>query len=72
MKEACEKIKTTLWRNSLTHVWLINRLEDRGIKTEKTSLSSILRGVRRGPKAEEIINASLLILDDYERKMKEG
>jgi hypothetical protein len=47
----------------------VNRLEERGIITEKTEMSSVLRGVRKGAKAEIIIKTSLEILDDYESKM---
>jgi hypothetical protein len=47
----------------------VNRLEERGIITEKTEMSSVLRGVRKGAKAESIINTSLEILEEYEAKM---
>lgn len=69
MREEREKIRQMLYRNTLTNVWLINRLEERGIITEKTEMSSILRGVRRGAKAETVIKTSLDILDEYESKM---
>ena len=42
-----DKIRMLLYRNSLTNFWLVNRLEKKGIVTEKTELSSVLRGVRR-------------------------
>lgn len=70
MQQERDKIRLMLWRNSLTQVWLINRLEDNGVSTVKTELSSILSGVRKGAKAENIINTSLNILEDYENKMK--
>lgn len=69
MREERDKIRLMLDRNTLTNVWLINRLEERGVKTEKSELSSVLRGVRSGPKAEEIIKVSTVILTDYETKM---
>ena len=69
MREEREKIRQMLYRNTLTNTWLINRLEERGIVTEKTEMSSILRGVRRGAKAETVIKTSLDILDEYESKM---
>lgn len=69
MREEREKIRQMLYRNTLTNVWLINRLEERGIITEKTEMSSILRGARRGAKAETVIKTSLDILDEYESKM---
>ena len=69
MREERDKIRLMLYRNTLTNAWLINRLEERGIITEKTEMSSVLRGVRKGAKAETIIKTSLEILDDYESKM---
>lgn len=69
MKEERDRIRLMLYRNTLTNAWLVNRLEERGVITEKTEMSSVLRGVRKGAKAESIIKTSLEILDDYESKM---
>lgn len=69
MREERDRIRLMLYRNTLTNAWLVNRLEERGVITEKTEMSSILRGVRKGAKAETIIKTSLEILDDYESKM---
>ena len=69
MREERDRIRLMLYRNTLTNTWLVNRLEERGIITEKTEMSSVLRGVRKGAKAEIIIKTSLEILDDYESKM---
>lgn len=69
MREERDRIRLMLYRNTLTNVWLVNRLEERGVITEKTEMSSVLRGVRRGAKAETIIKNSLDILSDYEEKM---
>lgn len=69
MREERDRIRLMLFRNTLTNAWLINRLEERGIITEKTEMSSVLRGTRKGAKAESIIKTSLGILDDYESKM---
>ena len=69
MREERDRIRLMLYRNTLTNAWLINRLEERGVITEKTEMSSVLRGVRKGAKAETIIKTSLEILDDYESKM---
>ncbi len=69
MREERDRIRLMLYRNTLTNTWLVNRLEERGIITEKTEMSSVLRGVRKGAKAETIIKTSLEILDDYESKM---
>ena len=69
MREERDRIRLMLYRNTLTNAWLVNRLEERGVITEKTEMSSVLRGVRKGAKAETIIKTSLEILDDYETKM---
>ena len=69
MREERDGIRLMLYRNTLTNAWLVNRLEERGVVTEKTEMSSVLRGVRKGAKAETIIKTSLEILDDYEAKM---
>jgi hypothetical protein len=69
VREEREKIRAMLYRNTLTNTWLINRLEEKGINTEKSELSSVLRGVRKGAKAESIIRTSVEILGNYETKM---
>lgn len=69
MREERDRIRLMLYRNTLTNAWLVNRLEERGVITEKTEMSSVLRGVRKGAKAETIIKTSLDILSDYEEKM---
>lgn len=69
MREERDRIRLMLYRNTLTNAWLVNRLEERGVITEKTEMSSVLRGVRKGAKAETVIKTSLEILDDYESKM---
>ena len=61
-----DEIRDRLNRNKLTFVWLINRLEERGIFTDKTEMSGVIAGTRRGPKPEQIIRESLAILDEYE------
>ena len=55
VREERDRIRLMLYRNTLTNAWLVNRLEE--------------RGVRKGAKAETIIKTSLEILDDYESKM---
>ena len=69
MKEKRDRIRLMLYRNALTNTWLINRLEEKGITTDKTEMSSVLRGARKGAKAENIINASIEILEFYEMAM---
>ena len=72
MREERDRIRLMLYRNTLTNAWLVNRLEEKGINTEKTEMSSVLRGVRKGAKAESIINTSLEILEYYEKCFGEG
>lgn len=63
-------VRRALSDNSLSNIWLINRLEERGIKTCGTELSSSLSGTRRGKKAEAIVTTSAEILHRYEKQMK--
>jgi hypothetical protein len=69
LRDERDRIRMMLYRNTLTNAWLVNRLEEKGINTEKTEMSSVLRGVRKGAKAESIIKASIEILDFYEKAM---
>lgn len=64
------KIKMSLFKNALTSVWLQKRLEEKGIVTDKTELSAVLSGSRKGPKAENIIRSSIEVLDTYEAAME--
>jgi hypothetical protein len=70
LREERDRIRLMLYRNTLTNAWLVNRLEEKGINTEKTEMSSVLRGVRKGAKAESIIKSSIDILSEYEEKMR--
>lgn len=70
MREERDRIRLMLYQNTLTNAWLVNRLEEKGVNTEKTEMSSVLRGVRKGAKAETIIKTSLEILENYEEKME--
>lgn len=66
MKEQREKIRHLLSRNHLSQVWLINILADKGIEVDKTVMSAVLNGSRKGPKAVDIINQSLEVLGKFE------
>ena len=66
MKER-DKIRDRLKRHRLSFVWLIFQLEKRNIVTDKTEVSSIFAGTRKGAKADSIIQATTAILDDYEK-----
>ncbi|XCH79018.1 MAG: hypothetical protein WHF31_16110 [Candidatus Dehalobacter alkaniphilus] len=72
MNEERNSIRLMLLRNSLTQTWLINRLEENGVRTDKTELSSALGGRRKGEKVNLIISKSIEILTEYEQKMAVG
>lgn len=65
-------IRRKLQDNHLTSVWLINQLDYCGINTNKTEMTNILSGSRKGPKVDEIIRVSLDILERYEKSMGRG
>ena len=55
-----------LKHNRLSYIWLIRQLALRGIATDKTEMSSVFSGGRRGAKVELILKTSNSILDEYE------
>ncbi len=65
-------IRRKLQDNHLTSVWLINQLEHLGINSNKTEMTNILSGSRKGPKVDEIIRVSMEILNRYEVSMGQG
>lgn len=66
-KEMCEQIRKRIADNNLTFVWLIGRLAEKGILTDKFEMSSMLAGTRIGAKPDEMLQVSIDILDQYER-----
>lgn len=62
-----DEIRDRLKRNRLSFVWLIFQLDHRGVSTDKTEMSSVFAGTRKGAKADSIIQESVKILDDYEQ-----
>jgi len=70
LEDKCLQIKEMLFRNTLTQNWLINRLQEHGVKTDKTELSAILNKRRKGNKVTLVLDTSLLILRDYEKRLK--
>ena len=63
MKER-DEIRDRLKRHRLSFVWLIFQLEKRNIVTDKTEVSSIFAGTRKGAKSDSIIQATSAILDE--------
>ena len=60
------KIKVSLAKACLTQGWLIGELEKWGISTNKTEMSSVLAGTRKGPKADTILQLSEKIIKAHE------
>ena len=60
------EIRRRLSNYRLSQVWLISQLAKRGLKTDKTEMSSILAGSRVGAKTEYILNACIEILNQYQ------
>lgn len=57
-----EAIKGMLEKMRRSQVWLIQQLAERGLQTDKSEMSSILSGTRRGAKCDFILRASLGLL----------
>ncbi len=68
MFEEGRKIRVSLAELGLTQVWLIEELRKRGIITDKTEMSSVLHGTRRGAKAQAILTEARIILLNKERE----
>lgn len=64
--EELDAIRERLKRHRLSFVWLIYQLERRGVVTDKTEVSSVFAGTRKGTKADSIILETASILDEYE------
>lgn len=65
--EELNAIRERLKKHCLSFVWLIFQLGQRGIATDKTEVSSVFAGTRKGAKADSIIQATEGILADYEQ-----
>ncbi len=65
-KELAAAIRAKVEQFQLTYVWLVSRLSDEGLLTDKHEMSATLSGSRIGPKADEILRQSLGILTIYE------
>lgn len=63
-----EELREALKRNRLTSAWLIAQLKEHGIVTDKTEMSSVLAGTRKGPKVDNIIQTGKSIISDFERE----
>lgn len=60
-------IRLRLQKYNLSYVWLIAQLRMRNVTTDKTEMSSVISGTRKGPKAERILQTAAAVLDSYEQ-----
>lgn len=67
-----ENIRYRLMTNHLSSAWLINMLGERGIETDRATMSAALAGTRKGPKVDDILSESVKILDWYEEITANG
>ena len=65
--EELDDMRERLKKNRLPFTWLIYQLSVRGLKTDKSEISSIFAGTRKGAKADSIIRETKIILDNYEK-----
>lgn len=70
------EIKILLVKHYLSHSWLRNQLQMRGLPTAECELSEILSGKRattkKGGKAEQVIKVALDVLKKYDFYEKEN
>lgn len=66
--EELNNIRNRILDNRLSYKWLIYQLENRGIITDKSEISSVFAGTRKGKKADSIIQNTNDILNEYESK----
>ncbi len=66
MQESRERIRYLLFIHRLTQVWLINHLSEQGVEVDKSEMSAVLNGSRKGPKATQVINQSLALLESLQ------
>lgn len=64
--ESKKPLRDRLRENNLSFVWLISMLDKFGIHTDKSEMSSAVKGTISGEKARTIISKSQAILDKYE------
>ena len=62
-----DRVRVSISNNRLSYSWILFQLHLKGIETDKTELSSVLAGTRKGAKAESIVAAAIDILEYYEK-----
>lgn len=66
-KETRLQVREKLKKNNLTNSWLILQLQTYNLEVDKSEMSSVLSGTRKGAKAESILRYSLAVLLYYEK-----
>ena len=65
-----KQVRAGLMLNSLSYAWLISRLEQKGIMTNKFTVSKIFNGsITSGEKAYQTVMTAKEIIKDYEEKI---
>ena len=60
-------IRVELIKRARTQKWLIDELAKTGVETDKTELSKVLSGKRKGKKADMILRGSKNILRGFKQ-----
>ena len=69
LNQKCERIRELLKEYGLNYNWLMRELKVKyGIIACRSEISDFLCGRRHAAKADDVINASLLLLNDYGEK----
>lgn len=60
------QIRKMVADNTLSYTWLIQKLSDKGLLTDKFEMSATMAGTRRGQKADDILCHAYAVLCEYE------
>lgn len=66
------EVKEMLGDMRLTQVWLVHKLSEAGMQTDKSELCSILSGTRKGAKCTAVLELSIDILKEERSKYGRG
>ena len=65
------KLKAELALIDKSQMWLLDQLAGVGIKLDKYTLSKMIRGVYKSPKAELVLSTSEQIIEEYRKRGRE-
>lgn len=60
-------IKERLTALGKSQVWLLKKLREKGIETQPPQLSNIINGIYTYPKAQDVLEECLKIIEDAEK-----